>query len=50
MVEHQKSKYGWEFIFLGANMDAIDVAQRFGIDRDRAANYHADLRRYPAQL
>ncbi len=42
MVEHQKSKYGWEFIFLGANMDAIDVAQRFGIDRDRAANYHAD--------
>src|SRR5690554_6459471 len=29
MVEHQKSKYGWEFIFLGANIDAIDVAQHF---------------------
>ena len=41
MVEEHKSK-GWEFIFLGANIDAIDVAERFGIDADRAQNYHAD--------
>jgi uncharacterized protein YegL len=42
MIEHQKSKYGWEFIFLGANIDAIDTAARFGIDENRAANYNAD--------
>ena len=42
MVEKQKSKYGWEFIFLGANIDAISTATRFGISTDRAANYHAD--------
>ena len=42
MVEHQKSKYGWEFIFLGANIDAVDVASRFGIGRNRTQNYHND--------
>lgn len=42
MIEHQKSKYGWEFIFLGANIDAIATAERFGIGKDRATNYHAD--------
>ncbi|MEL1136051.1 hypothetical protein AAC978_12775 [Desulfitobacterium sp. THU1] len=42
MIEHQQSKYGWEFIFLGANIDAIATAERFGISRDRATNYHAD--------
>lgn len=42
MVEKQKSKHGWEFIFLGANIDAIATAARFGIDTERAANYHAD--------
>lgn len=42
MVEGQKSKYGWEFIFLGANIDAIDIARRFGIAPDRAQNYHSD--------
>ena len=42
MVEWQKEKYGWEFIFLGANIDAISTAARFGISADRAANYHAD--------
>jgi hypothetical protein len=42
MVEHQKSKYDWEFIFLGANIDAVAAAERFGISEDRAANYHAD--------
>jgi uncharacterized protein YegL len=42
MIEHQKSKYGWEFIFLGANIDAIATAERFGISHDRAANYNPD--------
>lgn len=42
MIEHQKNSYGWEFIFLGANIDAVDTAKQIGIDEDRAANYHAD--------
>lgn len=42
MIERQKEKYDWEFIFLGANIDAVEVAGRFGIREDRAANYHAD--------
>jgi uncharacterized protein YegL len=42
MITRQKEKYGWEFIFLGANIDAAKEAARFGIDADRAANYHAD--------
>jgi uncharacterized protein YegL len=42
MIERQKSKYGWEFIFLGANIDAIATAERFGIREDRATNYNAD--------
>lgn len=42
MIEHQKCKYGWEFIFLGANIDAIAAAEKFGIDKDRAVNYNAD--------
>jgi len=42
MIEHQKEKYGWEFLFLGANIDAAKEAARFGITEDRAANYHAD--------
>ncbi|MHC1745650.1 MAG: hypothetical protein AB9895_00710 [Negativicutes bacterium] len=42
MIEHQKNKYGWEFIFLGANIDAIATAERFGIGEDRATNYNAD--------
>ena len=42
MIERQKSKYGWEFLFLGANIDAAKEAARFGIGADRAANYHAD--------
>lgn len=41
-IEHQKSKYGWEFIFLGANIDAVETAGRFGISADRAQNFHAD--------
>ena len=42
MIEHEKEKYGWEFLFLGANIDAAKEAARFGIAEDRAANYHAD--------
>ena len=42
MIQRQKEKYGWEFLFLGANIDAAKEAARFGIDADRAANYHAD--------
>jgi hypothetical protein len=42
MIARQKEKYGWEFIFLGANIDAAKEAARFGISEDRAANYHAD--------
>ena len=41
-IERQKSRYGWEFIFLGANIDAVQTAARFGIDRNRAQNFHAD--------
>lgn len=42
MIEYQKNNYGWEFIFLGANIDAIATAERFGISKDRAVNYNAD--------
>lgn len=42
MIEKEKSKYGWEFLFLGANIDAVETAGRLGIDADRAANYVAD--------
>lgn len=42
MVERQKKCYGWEFLFLGANMDALEVAGRFGISKEYAANYHCD--------
>lgn len=42
MVERQKTKYGWEFIFLGANIDAITAAAKIGIDADREANYNCD--------
>ena len=42
MVETEKDKHGWEFLFLGANIDAIEVAGRFGISADRALNYECD--------
>jgi len=41
-IERQKAKYGWEFIFLGANIDAVQTAGRFGIAPDRAVDYLAD--------
>ena len=42
MVERQKEKFGWEFLFLGANIDAAAEASRFGIKANRAVNYHCD--------
>ena len=42
MIERQKEKYNWEFLFLGANIDAIEVAGHMGIGRDRTANYNCD--------
>lgn len=42
MIERQKEKYGWEFLFIGANIDAVETAERFGISRNRAVNYNAD--------
>ena len=41
-IDLQKEKYGWEFIFIGANIDAIKTAERFGINQDRAVNYRSD--------
>ena len=42
LIEHQREKEGWEFIFLGANIDAVSEAKRFGIDKSRAAQFHND--------
>jgi len=42
MIRRQQEKYGWEFLFLGANIDAAAEAKRFGIAPERAANYHCD--------
>jgi hypothetical protein len=42
MIEQQKSKHNWEFIFLGANMDAVEVANSFGIARNRSQSFHND--------
>lgn len=42
MIERQKKKYGWEFLFLGANIDAVETAGNLGIHADRAVTYRAD--------
>ena len=44
MIRKEKEQHGWEFLFLGANIDAVQTAARYGIDQDRAATYHADSR------
>ena len=44
MIERQKKKYGWEFLFIGANIDSVETAKHFGIGADRAVNYQADGR------
>ena len=42
MIERQKAKYGWEFLFLGANIDAVETAKQFGIAKERAVSYRSD--------
>lgn len=42
MIEYEKEKYGWEFLFLAANIDAINTARQYGIDEDKAVNYESD--------
>ncbi len=42
LIASQKAEYGWEFMFLGANIDAISVASKVGIHKDRATNFHSD--------
>ena len=42
LIETQKEKYGWEFLFLGANIDAIETANTIGINAERAVNYKSD--------
>ena len=42
MVRRQQERFGWEFLFLGANIDAVETAGRFGISPERAANYRCD--------
>ncbi len=42
MIEHEKEKYGWEFLFLGANIDAVAAAGHIGIGADRAVSFHND--------
>ena len=41
-MKHEQEKHGWEFLFLGANMDAIQAARTFGIREDRAVRYECD--------
>ena len=42
MIEQEKERYDWEFLFLGANMDAVKEAARFGISSDRAVRFEND--------
>ena len=42
MIEHEKEKYGWEFLFLAANIDAVETASHIGIMADRSVDYLAD--------
>ena len=42
MIEHEQEKYGWEFLFIGANIDAVQTAGSFGIPKNRAVNYNHD--------
>lgn len=42
MIERQKKRRGWEFVFIGANIDAVETARSYGISERNAVNYHAD--------
>ena len=41
-IQRQKEQYGWEFLFLGANIDAVETARHYGISQDRAVTYRSD--------
>lgn len=45
MLQRQKTRYGWEFLFLGANIDAVETAKNFGIEEERAVTYKCDAKR-----
>ena len=47
-IKRQSEKYGWEFVFLAANIDALETADRFGIGRERAMNFNQDKEGYEA--
>ncbi len=42
LIDRQSERYNWEFVFLGANIDAVETASKFGISSDRAVTYHSD--------
>ncbi len=42
LIEHEREKYGWEFLFLGANIDAVETAREIGISSARSANFVPD--------
>ena len=42
MVKHEQDKYGWEFLFLGANIDAVETARRYGLREGHAVRFHND--------
>ena len=42
MVKHEQDKYGWEFLFLGANIDAVETARRYGLKEGHAVRFHND--------
>lgn len=44
MIEKMKKKYNWQFIFLGANIDAVETAKNYGISEEMAVNYNCDSR------
>lgn len=44
MIQQKQEKDGWQFLFLGANIDAVETAGRFGIREEQAVNYHADAK------
>ena len=44
MVQHEQDKYGWEFLFLGANIDAVETARHYGLKEGHAVRFHNDKR------
>jgi uncharacterized protein YegL len=44
MIEHQEQRYGWEFIFMGANIDALSTSREYGFRKERSTNFKADAK------